>query len=231
MDWLPNLIAYLTTVALGGTIGAIELATRYRDQPGKLVTLPSAWLYVLVNAGASAAALLLAHTFKWDFGVSSNARELITVQVLVCSFGAMAVFRSAIAVVKIGDQYAAIGPDAILSSFLAIADRAVDRIQGSRRSTQIALIMQDVSFEKAKKTLPTFCLALLRNVPSAEQLELGNAIDALAADSDMSDAVKSWTLGLLIMNLSGPGLLRTAVDTLHAEIKATAADNLPDPNQ
>src|SRR5215475_5660212 len=114
---LISLASYISAALLGGLVGAIELATRYRDRPGALIELPSAWLYVVVNAGASAGALFLAHTFNWDFGSSSNdAKAVATVQVLACGFGAMIIFRSSVAMIKVGDQDAAIGPNIVLTS-------------------------------------------------------------------------------------------------------------------
>jgi hypothetical protein len=218
---IVSLVSYIVVVLVGALVGAIELATRYRDRPSALVKLPSAWLYVLVNAGASAGALLLAHTFAWNFGISSNIKVIATVQVLACGFGAMIIFRSSVAMIKVGDQDAAIGPNVVLTSLLAIADRAVDRTRGAVRSTDIARIMNGVSFEKAQIALPANCLALLQNVPPAEQQELSTAINSLSATT-MSDALKSLNLGLLLMNLSGPVLLEAAVKALENEIKGTA---------
>ncbi len=219
---IVSLVSYIAVILVGALVGAIELATRYRDRPGALVRLLSAWLYVLVNAGASAAALFLAHTFGWKFGISSSIKAVATVQVLACGFGAMVIFRSSVAMVKIGDQEAAIGPNVVLTSLLTIADRAVDRTRGAIRSADIKRIMDGVSFEKAQIALPAYCLALLQNTPPAEQQELSAAVNSLSA-STMSDTLKTLNLGLILTNFSGPVLLEAAVKALENEIKGTVA--------
>jgi hypothetical protein len=211
---------YIAAVLLGGMVGAIELATRYRDQPIALVKLLSAWVYVAVNAAASGFALLFIHTFNWHFGASASPNGITIIQVLVASFGAMVLFRSSIATVRVGDQDVPIGPSVVLSSLLAIADRAVDRKRGSGRSKDVARIMKGVSFQKAYIALPTYCLALLQNVSPAEQEELSKAVNSLIL-ANISDSLKTLNLGLVLMNISGPTLLEAAVKALDAEIKGT----------
>lgn len=215
------MVAYIIAIALGGAVGAIELGSRYKDRPEALLWVLSAWIYVFVNAGAAAFALALAHVFNWTFGLHPSTTGLTIIQVVVCSTGAMAVFRCSFATIKIGDQLATIGPNAALTALLSMADRAVDRNRASSRSKDVSRIMKNVSFDKAFVALPTYCLALLQNVSADEQSELANAINALVA-SATSDALKSLNLGLLLMNIAGVNVLEAAVDALRAEIQSSA---------
>lgn len=210
------MIEYLLVSGLGGLVGTAELITRYRDRPGALIRVPSTWAYVLLNASAAAIALLLLHTFGWKFGADSEQAARAG-QVIAASVGSMAIFRSALFTVRVGDEDVAVGPSTLLSSLLAAADRGVDRMRAKSRSQEAKTIMSGISFERSRLALPTLCLALLQNVPAEDQADLRTAVDALAG-SEMTDGQKALNLGLLLMNVAGPDVVAAAVDTLRAEI-------------
>jgi len=215
------MIGYVVAVSLSCLVGIAELVSRYRDRPTTLVRVPSTWAYVLINGGAGAGSLLLLHTFDWRFGVQSTHVAEAT-QVLVASLGSMMVFRSAVFTVRVGDEDVAVGPSTLLTSLLAAADRGVDRMQAKTRAHEAGEIMRGVSFAKSRLALPTYCLGLLQNVSAEDQADLRTAVDALAG-SEMTDGQMALNLGLLLMNVAGPDVLRSAVDTLRDEITADGA--------
>ena len=216
--------AYIAAVVIGILVGAIELASRYRDKPQALAGIAGAWAYVAVNAAAAGLALMAVRIFGWTFGISGSGHKVVIVQVLICGFGAMAVFRSSFAQIKVGDADTVIGPNAVLASLLAIVDREVDRKRGNSRSADASRIISDVSFEKARVALPAYCLALLQNLSADEQKDLNTAISSLAA-SPMNNALKSLNLGLVLMNIVGPELLDSAVQALLQEIAVPKPDD------
>ncbi|POM24198.1 hypothetical protein BTM25_28250 [Actinomadura rubteroloni] len=218
---------YLVTISLSCLVGVAELVSRYRDRPVALLRVVSTWVYVLINGGAGAASLLLMRTYGWKFGVHSPSVVGAT-QVLVASLGSMMVFRSAVFTVRVGDEDVAVGPSTLLTSLLAAADRGVDRMQASTRAEVAGQIMRGVSFALAQLALPTYCLGLLQNVSAEDQQALRTAVDALAG-SDMTDRQKALNLGLLLMNIAGPDVLRAAVRTLAEEIKRTP--EVPEPRE
>jgi hypothetical protein len=142
-------------------------------------------------------------------------------RVLVASLAALAVLRSSLFMVRIGDADVGVGLSTVLTTLLGIADRGVDRRRATDRSRQVTKIMSGVSFERARLALPAFCLALLQNVPPAEQHDLAIAVDALAGSS-MSDTQKAYALGLLLMNLAGADVLSDAVSALASELSDPA---------
>src|SRR5262249_14775090 len=73
-----NMYAWLAVVALGGGVGLAELVTRYRDDPSALWASSSFWVYVLINAGASALAFALIKVFGWTFGVATGPGRTTT---------------------------------------------------------------------------------------------------------------------------------------------------------
>ncbi|MFG1999813.1 hypothetical protein ACGFNU_11770 [Spirillospora sp. NPDC048911] len=212
---------YLVTIALSCLVGVAELISRYRDHPGKLVRVPSTWAYVLINGAAGAGSLLLLHTFDWKLGVP-RPDMAGAAQVLAASLGSMMIFRSAVFTVRVGDEDVAVGPSTLLSALLAAADRGVDRMQAKARANEAGEIMKDISFRKARLALPTYCLGLLMNVSAEDQAALRTAVDALSGADEMTDRQKALNLGLLLINVAGPDVLRAAVGTLRSEIEVDA---------
>lgn len=191
--------------------------SRYRDEPSTLGGIFSAWVYVLINAGASAVALLLTHVFGWTFGAAGDA--VGPTQVLVASFAALAFFRSSLFTVRVGDTDVSVGPAAVLTTILGAVDRDVDRHRAEDRSAQVVDIMGKVSFEAARFALPTYALGLMQNVPLDEQAAVRTAVDALTS-AEMSDRQRSLALGLLLLNVVGGDVLKAAVKALESEITA-----------
>ncbi len=208
--------SYIITALIGALVGATELASRYRDRPAVLVASPSAWLYALLNAGAAALALLVVDSAGWTFG-ATEPNTVDVLRVMVASLSAMAVFRSSFFTVRLGDTDVGVGPSTLLTTLLGIADRSVDRRRAADRSATVTKIMAGISFERSRLALPTFVLALMQNVPPAEQHDLGVAVEALSV-SRMSDTQKAYALGLLLMNIAGPAVVADAVAALRKEI-------------
>jgi hypothetical protein len=211
------MIAWIIAAVLGGGVGLAELVTRYRDEPSSLWGSLSFWVYILLNAGASALAYELIKVFGWTFGLGAGPARTAT-QVLVAGLAAMALFRSSLFNLKVGDEDVSIGPSALLTSLLAVVDRAVDRRRAAQRSRSISKVMNEVSFAKAKISLSAYCIQLMQNLSLEDQQKLRTAVDALSL-TDMDDDLKSLNLGLLLMNTVGPTVLEAAVRDLGARIK------------
>jgi hypothetical protein len=210
-------VGWLGAAALGAAVGLAELVTRYRDQPSALLGSISFWIYLLMNAAASAGALGLIHLFGWDFGILDAAARAAT-QVLVAGLAAMTRYRSSLFNLRIGEEDVAIGPNAVLTSLLSVVDRAVDRHRAADRSKSIVATMSGVSFTKAKIALPAYCLQLMQNVQLEEQQKLRAAVEALGL-ADMDDDLKALNLGLLLTNTVGPAVLTAAVRDLGTKIR------------
>jgi hypothetical protein len=207
---------WLIVALFGGLVGASELVNRYRDAPVRAVVNWSAGFYILLNLAASLGALGLICAYDWKFGVTGDAIVRWT-RVLVAGVGAMAFFRSSLFTVRAGDRDIAVGPAGFLQIFLTAADRGVDRLRAQTRASKVAALMKDVDYSKARRALPAFCLALMRNVPPEEQQALWRAL-ALLDQFEVAPSVKSRLLGLELMNVVGEDVLKQAVNSLGAEI-------------
>jgi hypothetical protein len=218
--------AQFAAVALfGSLVGTTELVSRYRDRPTAPLGSWPGVIYIATNALASIAALwvLLQQNVAFDFG-GMLPRDVA--RVLLAGFGTMVLFRSALFTVRVGDTDVSIGPAAVLQIILNAADRACDRLRAGPRSVRVHQIMQGVAFERAKLALPVHCFSLMQNVSIAEQTQLMQTIGSLA-DQKMSDEVKAYNLGLLMMNVVGEDVLEQAVDVLGPLILGPPSDDPP----
>ena len=223
--WLEWLVAGL----VGALISSAEIISRYRDEPEyALRTWPSQF-YLLLNALASVLALAFIRLFGWTFGMS-DLSALGWVQAAVAGIGEMAILRTSLFSVKIDDQTVPVGLGRFLDVLLESVDRAVDRKRAEERGKTVSEIMKDVVFEKAYVALPAYCLALLQNLPQADQDQLGKKVGLLFNSEGISPQVKSMLLGIALMNLVGENVLRAAVKNLGQDLEddpaaATSQEN------
>jgi hypothetical protein len=216
---------YAAVALFGLLVGTTELVSRYRDNPvAPLTTLPGL-VYVGTNTIASVLALwvLLRNGVNYDFGGMLPAD---LAQVLLAGFGTMALFRSSLFTVRVGDADVAIGPAAVLQIILNAADRACDRLRAGPRAERVKEIMRGVSFKKAQAALPLHCFALMQNLSTAEQSQLGQLIKSIA-EADLTDDVKAYNLGLLMMNVVGEDVLDKAVRVLGPLVLVPPEDDPP----
>jgi hypothetical protein len=204
---------------IGAVAGVGEIVSRYRDAPERALRTPSAWLYISINAIASASAMCVVWYF--GLGIAATGPRTMIEQILLAGFGAMALFRTSVFTVRVGDQDIGIGPVVFLQVVLRATDRAVDRIRADARAAAVSSSMEGVSFARAQAALPAFCLALMQNVPADEQNAVGTATKALIGSKELDDETKTRNLGLVLMNVVGDQVLQTAVTHLAQQIQKT----------
>jgi hypothetical protein len=207
-SWLD----WVAVALLGAVVGASELISRYKDDPGAAIKSRPAIFYIVINAVASVAALGLIRANGW-FGTSHWTR------ILMAGVSAMAFFRTSLFVVRAGDRDVGIGPSGFLQIYLAAADRAVDRKRAAARSGAVDRAMKGVDFNKAVKALPPYCLALMQNVPPEDQQVLKRVLDDMEK-GDEEPSVKALLLGIELINVVGADVLTTAVNSLGDQIRS-----------
>ncbi len=217
---------YAIAALIGFLVGTSELIARYRDAPKKAIFTLPAIFYVLINATASMVALYLIDIFNWmppqagESGGESQDAANAAMRILLAGFGAMAFFRSSFFYVRMGTNDVSVGPNGLLQIFLDATDRAVDRERAKPRAIIVKRIMEGVSFDEVKLSLPAFCFALMQGVSQDEQNEFAKILQTLDS-SEMDDYTKSLNLGLILMNIVGEHVLREAVSAMHAEGQET----------
>ena len=207
-----TLVAYLVVSLFGVIVGTAEVVSRYRDKPTKAIFSPPGILYILVNIGASCLALYFILIFEWTFGADENtSKEAIRLtQVMVAGFSSLALFRSALLTVRVGDNDLNVGPSAFLQTLLNATDRAVDRNRANERAEDVAKIMQNMQFDVVLSALPSICFGLMQNLPQESKDAATNELESLVRSS-LTEEVKLKLLGLTLMNAVGPEVLENAV--------------------
>jgi hypothetical protein len=139
LGWLFQKPFFWCSVVFGMLTGAAEIIARYRDEPFAATFSPPGMIYMVLNGSISGAAygLLAQYSDKIFPGMTDDLMRSI-----VAGFGAMVIMRSKLFNFKTegGEDYA-IGPDAVLSTFLSSVDRKIDRYRSLRR--------QKVVFDRA----------------------------------------------------------------------------------
>jgi hypothetical protein len=209
---------YAIVAALGALVGSGELVSRYRDAPAGALRTGPALFYVSLNMAASLAALFLIRIFDWRFGVTSGLAATRWTQVGIAGTGAMALFRTSLFTVHVGDRDVAVGPSSFLQVFRDAADRAVDRLRAQARGATVAKLMEGIDYAKAFEGLPPYCLALMQNVSDEDQQKMLQAL-ALLDKENIDPAIKVRILGLHLMNVVGPNVLTAAVESLRKQMQ------------
>jgi len=206
---------YVWVALFGAMIGASEIISRYRDAPAIALGAPPSIVYLCINIAASVGALALIEIFNWFAGPDNL--QTTTQRVLVAGFGAMAVFRSSLFMLRVGNQDVHIGPVTFLESFLGAVDRGIDRVRGESRANKAKELMSGINFDKAVVVLVPFCLDLMQNLSADDGSRLVADIGKIK-DSDSDPAMKSIRLGLKLMNAFGEGVVRAALKAAGPEV-------------
>jgi hypothetical protein len=172
-------------------------------------------MYLLVNIAAGIAALLIVHRFAMAAG--SKVPRLY--EILLASFGSIAFFRTSLFTMRVSGADIGVGPSALLQSLLGAADRMIDRNQAQGRAIDVAGIMREISFDKARIALPSLCFILVENVTPAEQKGISDQIRSLAEATELSEDAKAVILGVYLIRQVGANVLERAVRALGAEIR------------
>jgi hypothetical protein len=213
-----SFLDYAIVAILGALVGGGELISRYRDAPARAVYNWPAFVYIALNVAASLVALAIIRIYGWKFGVSGGETAIRWAQVGIAGTGAMALFRTSLFTIHAGDKDIGVGPSSFLQIFRDASDRAVDRLRAKARGEQVSQVMTGIAYDKAAEGLALYCLALMQNVPSEEQVKLTQSLELL--DKEQIDpAIKVRVLGLNLMNVVGPNVLIAAVDSLREQME------------
>jgi hypothetical protein len=198
-----------------GVVAYGELVSRYHDSPARLIGAPPTPLYLLINIAAGIAALLIVE----KLGLTANTKAPRLYAILLAGFGALAFFRTSLFTLRVAGADIGIGPSAVLQSLLAAADRMIDRDQAQGRATDVAGIMREVDFDKARYALPSLCFVLVENMTPADQEGVSQQIQRLAEAAGISADQKAIILGVYLIRQVGADVLDLAVQALAPEIR------------
>ena len=216
---------WVAVAALGASVGAGELVSRYRDAPMRALLTTPAVFYISVNGAAAVAALALTRALGWSAEApgAGGDNTVQWLQVLTAGLGAMALLRSSLFVVRRGDQDVAVGPSTFLDAVLDAAGRAVDRVRAQERAWAVARVMDRIACDKALEALPPYLPLLMQTLSDEEQATFRKEVADVRDDAEASARIKVLSLGLLVMNYMGEGVLQAVVTSLRDELQDAAA--------
>ncbi len=213
---------WLIVFALGAGVGATEIISRYVDDPWRTVLLGPGMVYVVLNGLISVAALYVGSAYLDSNQYWAEGFDLWDVVLLVIVFGlsGLAFFRTKVFTIRVGGEDIGVGPSFVLETLLRSLDRSLDRRRAVPRSNIIREVMEGVSFDNARVTLPSYCFALMQNVSATEQAQLSLYVSSIA-EMDVPDLVKVDMLGLALLDMVGEDVLRTAIANTKSSLAAS----------
>ncbi|WP_200234492.1 hypothetical protein [Thiohalocapsa halophila] len=225
MDFLD----YTACAAIGVFVGTAELLQRYSYPPLEIAKTVSAPIYIALNGFASFAGLFLMDYFNFSFGLDL---ETDGAKIFVAGFSSMVVLRGAVMTVRANEQDYNVGPGIVADVFLQRADRAFDQERASSHGPQVAEIMENIDFRKAKADLPPICLALMQNLPLSSQGTLKDEVKLISdgASAFQTPKTEAILLGLTLAKYTGLEVLRQAIDMLGDKIRISPAGQ-PEPSE
>jgi hypothetical protein len=207
---------------LAGFVGLAELVNRYRSDPWYAVTRSvAAWVYIGLNALAGVGALLLIRAFDWSFGQTEHVDLW---RVLIAGFAALAFFRSALFIARIGDTDVGVGPSLVLGALLDACDREVDRRSAERMSEVVRdSELEGLDPDKVMFALPVLSLALMQSFPASDQAQLGAELVVLRNDDTLSPEATMRAVIIQLSKYLSPALVAQVLTDAREIFVATPA--------
>lgn len=225
---------YLYVFSIGLLLSAIELGSRYKDEPISVMTCFPGAFYLVINGLICCLGLFFINTFGTHEPITktmgiANTNEFSThvANILYASLGSFFVMRSSF--LKLGSDNSQsqvdLGLNIILKKMIDMIDRQVDRDQARRRSKDITRILKNVSFDSLSSRIHPFCMQVMQNIPEAEIDSLFRELKEISA-SDDCDESKKMAIGLQIYNIVGKKLFASIIEDLEL-IMTPPTDNNP----
>jgi hypothetical protein len=204
MDW-----ALAFFIGMGTSL--IELLSRYRDEPLKVIaTSQFAWVYLLLNGlmGIGAHAVLLDSGFTTIDTPTSRASLAVGSGV-----SAALILRSRVFTARLGDEQVSIGPGYIVDQLLGIIDAQIDRRRALQRVSIVVGIMDGKDFDGSRIHAATMITGSRQNLSLQDQKDLANQIREVV-DRKIPDQEKSYALGFILLDFMGEEFLQAVASKL-----------------
>ena len=195
-------IYFIIAALCGLIVGSAEIFSRYKDEPFKAVFCGWGISYLLLNSLLSALAfwlIVLSNTVTNDMAVIHKLQYSV-----LAGFGAVLVMRTKLFSVKSeAGEPISIGPDFVISTYLNMMDRQIDRRRAIDRSRLIKKKMENIDFGAAEMAVVTLLMNSMQNLSSSEKEKLGVRIKEIEEASELSNQDKANMLGFVILDYGG----------------------------
>jgi hypothetical protein len=195
---------WLLALVIGTGTALVELLSRYRDEPFKVIAQSHfAWVYLALNG-------ILALGAHWVLVTSKLVENPTNVDLaglaLSAGLGAAVILRSRVFTARLGDEQVSIGPGYVVDQLLSIIDAQIDRRRALQRVQMVVDAMDGKDFEKAKTFASTMITGSRQNLTLQEQKDLAAQIREVQ-DRRISDQEKSFALGFILLDFMGEEFL------------------------
>lgn len=195
---------WLLALVIGTGTALVELLSRYRDEPFKVIAQSHfAWIYLALNGILALGAHWVLVTSEW--GENASNVDLAGLA-LSAGLGAAVILRSRVFTARLGDEQVSIGPGYVVDQLLAIIDAQIDRRRALQRVQIVVDAMDSKDFEKAKTFASTMITGSRQNLSLQEQKDLAAQIREVQ-DRRISDQEKSYALGFILLDFMGEEFL------------------------
>ncbi|EIO3939799.1 hypothetical protein ACEOHO_003528 [Vibrio vulnificus] len=200
----------------GIVLSAVELGSRYKDEPSSVLTSSPGVMYLVINGLICCLGFFLIQNFSWHFEVDEILPLMAqrTMDIMQAALGSMMIMRSSF--IKLGnDSQTDLGLNIVLKKLLAMVDREVDRVRATKRSKDVTAILKGTSYSDTRNKVITYCLDVMQNISPEERRKLKFELNAIDAQDECVDrTTRKYSAGLLIYNIVGQSVLESAVRDL-----------------
>ncbi|MFV8406285.1 hypothetical protein ACNO6G_14420 [Vibrio harveyi] len=209
------IVDFVAVTLFGVLFSAIELASRYRDDPSSVLQSSPGRLYLVINGLICITGLYLVLVFKMGYQVDDylDATAQRVADVIQASLASFLIMRSSFLRLGQNNEWD-LGLNAVLKKLLHIVDREVDRRRAVMRSKDIVKMFRDLKIEYTEFVF-LFCLQAMQNVEPDEIKEINHDIKSLTASEEFQSVEAKKTqqlrIGLRLYSIVGKDVLAAAV--------------------
>ena len=208
----------LLAAAFGAIVGASELISRYRDEPGRALLSWAAGLYLLLNGVVSGLTYALLSRYRSAlFPALADDPLMLSI---VAGFGAMAILRSKFFTLRTAHgEDIAVGPDAAISAFLDAADRGVDRSRAGRRLDLVFKASTGIQEPKLGPQFLDISMAAMQNLNDEDKKRFVQRMEAVQ-ETEYPDSLKLQAICYELLTLTGERNFEDIMSNLRSFVEA-----------
>lgn len=198
------ILFWLLAFVIGTGTALVELLSRYKDEPFKVIAQSHfAWVYMGLNGVLALGAHWVLLTTDW--GTDATPVDNMTLAISA-GLSAAVILRSRVFTAQLGNEQVSIGPGYVVDQLLTIIDKQIDRRRALQRVQIVIEAMEGKDFEKAKTYASTMITGSRQNLSLQEQKDLGDQIREVH-DRRISEQEKAYALGFILLDFMGEGFL------------------------
>jgi hypothetical protein len=225
-----SIAVWIWTFAIGAVVGAAELISRYRDNPGAASLSRPGLLFIVLNGLAAVLTLFLIRHFELAGVKRDDADPDLVKQALLAGTGAMVIIRSKLFTIRQpGGNDVSFGPAFAVDTFLSSINREVDRRRVPDRNKRVAERANELGKYQFKLAAPflTSALAAFQDMDEDDAKRLRDEYIALEKDQNFAaytDEVKFYLVGFDILTVFGEKAFDSMFDSLTKYMESQARE-------